>query len=68
MSVDHLGQDGELGIFKDYSHCEPSGHRHVKGYILRHWIFNDCSICMCLCMVVSEFGEKILLRGEECKT
>ena len=46
VSVDQIGQDGELGIFGDSAHCGPSGHRHVGEYILSHWIFNDCSICM----------------------
>ena len=46
VSVDQIGQDGELGIFGDSVHCGPSGHRHVGEYILSHWIFNDCSICM----------------------
>ena len=46
MSVDQIGQDGELGIFEDSAHCGPSGHRHVGEYVLSHWIFNDCSICM----------------------
>ena len=55
MSVDQLGQDGELGIFKDSAHYGPSDHRHVREYVLSHWIFNDCSICMCVCMVLSEF-------------
>ena len=55
MSVDKLGKDGELGIFGDCAHNGPSGQRHVREYVLCHWISNECSICMCLCMVVSEF-------------
>ena len=46
VSVDQIGQDGELGIFGDSTHCGPSGHKHVGEYVLIHWIFNDCSICM----------------------
>ena len=46
VSVDQICQDCELGIFEDSAHCGPSGHRHVREYVLSHWIFNDCSICM----------------------
>ena len=46
VSVDQIGQDGELGIFGDFAHCGPLGHRDVEEYVLNHWIFNDCSICM----------------------
>ena len=63
VSVDQLGQDVELGIFGDSAHCGPSSHKHVREYVLSHWIFNDYSICMCLCMVVSEFWGRNFIKG-----
>ena len=68
VSVDQIGQDGELGILEDSAHCGPSGHRHVGEYILSHWnLMIVPYACDCVWMCVN-FEDEILLREEECVT
>ena len=40
-----------------------------EGALYNIWNYNNYCICMCLCVLVCvNFEEKIMLRGEECKT